>query len=141
MTDSTGGASAAPPKKRSFFKKAAWQTKPKSESEDIFSHSNEFKDIAAAEARQREEKRRLKEEEKRKITETQERKRRKLSSEEEDIKLPDSGVGSSGRTSRKESAYVKTASVCTAHMRRIANSISDAARRLPRLSEESRLRL
>ncbi|PVH95998.1 hypothetical protein DM02DRAFT_617505 [Periconia macrospinosa] len=56
MTDGDAGATAAPPpKKRSFFKKAAWQTQaPKSQDEpeaDMFSHSNTFDEIVAEEAR------------------------------------------------------------------------------------------
>ncbi|KAF2003465.1 hypothetical protein P154DRAFT_520076 [Amniculicola lignicola CBS 123094] len=85
----------APPKKRSFFKKAAWQ-KVKGEGEkekDIFSHSSEFKDVIAEEARRiqkekeqelaRKEKERLRKEERRKAKEEeeQESKRRKVSEE------------------------------------------------------------
>ena len=49
MTDATTGAPA--PKKRSLFKRAAWQDAAKKEDEDMFSHSNEFKDIVAEENR------------------------------------------------------------------------------------------
>lgn len=111
MTDATDGATAAPPKKRSFFKKAAWQTKPKPEGgieQDIFSHSNEFKDIVAEETKRKREQKRLKDEEKkRKEAEHHERKRRKVSLENEDMKLPGSPFGGSPRASRTESkAYV-----------------------------------
>lgn len=106
MTDSVPAETAPPPKKRTFFKKAAWQTQPKAEEgkeRDIFSHSNEFKDIAAEENRRQQEERRRKEEErKRKAEERQEQKRRKLSYENEDVKVPVGRSGSSTR-SRNES--------------------------------------
>lgn len=51
MTQAT--PSAAPPKKRSLFKRPAWQDSPKDDDADIFSHSNEFADIIADEARRR----------------------------------------------------------------------------------------
>ena len=110
MTETTPAATAAPPKKRSFFKKAAWQTKVKPEGEkdqDIFSHSNEFKDIVAEQTRRKQEEKRIKLEEKRKREESRERKRRRISDEAEDLKPSRSGSGSSPRSDRKESkAYV-----------------------------------
>jgi hypothetical protein len=82
------------PKKRSFFKKAAWQTKKDTDDEkehDIFSHSNEFKDIVAEENKRKQEQRRLREEEKkRKVEEKQDRKRRKISLELEEGQTPES---------------------------------------------------
>ncbi|KAF1929768.1 uncharacterized protein M421DRAFT_60224 [Didymella exigua CBS 183.55] len=87
MTDATSGAPA--PKKRSLFKRAAWQDAGKKENEDIFSHSNEFSNIVAEENRQKEEakrklaeaKRKVEEEQRREQTEKQDRKgkRRKVS--------------------------------------------------------------
>lgn len=85
MTEPTNGA-AAPPKKRSFgFKKAAWQTAPKNESQDMFSHSNEFQAIVADETKRRNEKKKKAEEaQKRKIEESREGKRRKVSIEQDE---------------------------------------------------------
>jgi hypothetical protein len=108
MTDATPGATAAPPKKRSFFKKAAWQTKVKPEGEkeqDIFSHSKEFSDVVAEQAKRKQQEKKLKEEEKkRKHEEERERKRRRISDEVvEDSKPLKSGSRSSPRTNRKES--------------------------------------
>lgn len=51
MTDAT--TTVAPPKKRSLFKRPAFQDTPKDDEADIFSHSNEFSDIVADEARRR----------------------------------------------------------------------------------------
>jgi hypothetical protein len=88
MTDTPAGAPA--PKKRSFFKRAAWQDAAKKDSEDIFSHSNEFNDLVAAQNRRKAEERQ-KAEEQRKIEaeaeqkrkqEQRERKKRRLSVED-----------------------------------------------------------
>ena len=86
MTDPTNGAAA--PKKRTFgFKKAAWQTAPKKDEQDMFSHSNEFQDIVAEQAKREEEKRKAEEAEKQKqkqkqkAEEERDRKKRKVSVE------------------------------------------------------------
>jgi hypothetical protein len=101
MTDTTQGA--PPPKKRSLFKRAAWQDKPKAENEDIFSHSNEFTNIVAEQTRLQAEKRqqRLKE----KQASQADRKRRKVSNDHDEPKqdasaLSGSGPSGSGRASR-----------------------------------------
>jgi hypothetical protein len=110
MTDAAG---APPPKKRSLFKRAAWQDAAKKENEDIFSHSNEFKDIVAEENRRKEEERRKQNEAKRKTEEEQRReqvakqeskgKRRKVSTDyDEPILLP-SGSPDSERITRSQS--------------------------------------
>lgn len=81
MTDATDGA-AEPPKKRFGFKKAAWQTAPKTEAHDMFSHANEFSSIVAAEARRKSEqqkKKKAEEAHKRKLVQEREPKRRKVS--------------------------------------------------------------
>jgi hypothetical protein len=56
-TDTASGAAAPAPKKRSFFKKAAWQTTtPKVEGEkeqDMFSHSHDFRDLIAEESKRK----------------------------------------------------------------------------------------
>ncbi|KZM23003.1 uncharacterized protein EKO05_0008245 [Ascochyta rabiei] len=110
MMETTSGAPA--PKKRSLFKRAAWQDAAKKESEDIFSHSNEFKDIVAEENRQKEEvkrkqaeaQRKAEEQQKRKQAETQEKKskRRRVSTDYNEPLLPQSGSGGSGRVTRSE---------------------------------------
>ncbi|KAF2684763.1 hypothetical protein K458DRAFT_431068 [Lentithecium fluviatile CBS 122367] len=105
MTDSAAGA-AAPRKKRFAFKKAAWQTAPKAdrkEETDMFSHSNEFRDIVAEQTqRKHEEKKKAEESRKRKLDEERERKRRKVSTELHE-KIPGSGSASSARGSRLSS--------------------------------------
>ncbi|KAF2876113.1 ubiquitin-2 like Rad60 SUMO-like-domain-containing protein [Massariosphaeria phaeospora] len=118
MTDTTGGASA-PTKKRSFFKKALWQTevKPDGEAGNIFSHANEYTSIVADETRRKnEEKNKLEAEQQRKTEEDRQRraerererkaeggsaaKRRRISNEPE----PHSGGSSlSTRADRKMS--------------------------------------
>ncbi|KAJ4342797.1 hypothetical protein N0V95_006854 [Ascochyta clinopodiicola] len=110
MTEATSGAPA--PKKRSLFKRAAWQDAAKKESEDIFSHSNEFKDIVAEENRQKEEvkrkqveaKRKAEEQQKREQAETQEKKgkRRRVSTDYDEPIVPQSGSEDSGRVTRSE---------------------------------------
>ena len=111
MTDATTGAPA--PKKRSLFKRAAWQDAAKRENEDIFSHSSEFKDIVAEENRRKEEKKRKQAEAKRKAEEEQKReqverqeekgKRRKVSTDYDEPILLRSGSADSGRISRSQS--------------------------------------
>ncbi|ORY16229.1 ubiquitin-2 like Rad60 SUMO-like-domain-containing protein [Clohesyomyces aquaticus] len=87
MTDKAGPGASAPPKKRTFFKKAAWQ-KPAAaegarENEDMFSHSNTYEQIAAEQARQKCEDQRKKEEEQRRLHElhSHSHKRRKSNSQ------------------------------------------------------------
>lgn len=96
-----------------MFKRAAWQDAAKKEGEDIFSHSNEFKDIVAEENRRKEQakkeqaeaKRKAEEEQKREQAEKQEKKgkRRKVSTDYDEPILLRSGSGDSGRVSRSES--------------------------------------
>lgn len=111
MTDATKGAPV--PKKRSLFKRAAWQDAAKKENEDIFSHSNEFKDIVAEESRRKEEvkrkeaeaKRKAEEERRRETAERQDKKgkRRKVSADsDEPIRLR-SDSSESQRLSRSQS--------------------------------------
>jgi hypothetical protein len=112
MTDASNPAAPVAPiekKKRSFFKKAAWQTKPKTEESDLFSHSNEFKDIVAEENKRKQEERQKKEDEKkRKAEEEQVRKRRRVSREHEEPKAQLNRSGSSTRSSRRaDKAYVE----------------------------------
>lgn len=97
MTDTTAGAPV--PKKRSFFKRAAWQDAPKEPDDDIFSHKKDFKHMVAEQNKREEEERQKKaeQERKRKQDEQHDRKRRKVSSESS---VPRSGSGSSARTSR-----------------------------------------
>ncbi len=85
MTETTEGAPA--PKKRSFFKRAAWQDAKPSDGEDMFSHSNEFKDIVAEENRRRREQ---EEERQRRHAQSREKKRRKVSLENEAIEQAES---------------------------------------------------
>ncbi|KAF2185121.1 hypothetical protein K469DRAFT_632940 [Zopfia rhizophila CBS 207.26] len=101
MTEDTKAGEAAPPKKRSFFKKSSWQSQVKGEGErekDIFSHSSDYRDIIAEQARRKKEAQARKEEEKRrKENEERERKRRKVSVElGEQPRLPSSGSRGSG---------------------------------------------
>lgn len=105
MTDANPG-SEAPPKKKSLFKKSAWQRKQEQaqaggEAErDMFSHSNDFKDIVAEETKRKlEERRKLEEARKHKADQERERKRRKVSTELDEPKLP-SASGSSAHASR-----------------------------------------
>jgi hypothetical protein len=87
----------APARKRTFFKKAAWQTKKDADEtdRDIFSHSNTFREIVAEEKRRKEEqKRREAEEKKRKRDENHQRKRRRISSEQENERSPVAAPGS-----------------------------------------------
>jgi hypothetical protein len=106
MTEPSTTEPAAPPKKRSLFKKAAWQTavKPEGKEKDIFSHSDTFNDIIADQARlNKAKKEKAQAAKKRKAEEEGDRKRRKVSLDAEKSKLPGSGSGSSSRTSRTES--------------------------------------
>lgn len=100
MTDATDAA-AEPPKKRFGFKKAAWQTAPKTEAHDMFSHADEFSSIVAAEARRKSElkKKKAEEEQRRKLAEEHKPKRRKVSAEEVEIQ-PGRGLRSSARGDR-----------------------------------------
>jgi hypothetical protein len=83
MTDPT--ASAAPPKKRSLFKRAAWQDAPKKDGADMFSHTNEFNEIVAEQARIRaEEKKQAEAARKRKHSEPRDQKRRRISNDNEE---------------------------------------------------------
>jgi hypothetical protein len=116
MTDTTPGAPA--PKKRSLFKRAAWQDKPKAENEDIFSHSNEFTNIVAEQTRLQAEKRlqRLKEKEKEKQAGQADRKRRKVSNDHDEQKydtsaLSGSGTGGSARASRTSTKAYEPANI------------------------------
>lgn len=91
MVDSTEGAPA--PKKRSLFKRAAWQDAPKSDNVDMFSHSNEFGDIVAEQNKRKEEEERARKAaaaQARRQPEQNDKKRRKVSIEAEDISKPDS---------------------------------------------------
>ncbi|KAI8935771.1 hypothetical protein NX059_007291 [Plenodomus lindquistii] len=102
MTDPT--ATAPAPKKRSLFKRAAWQDAPKKEGEDIFSHSNEFKDIVAEQNRRREEEKRKEEaeakEKKAAIPRESKSKRRRVSTEEAKPAHAKSESGSPARDRR-----------------------------------------
>ncbi|KAF2832238.1 hypothetical protein CC86DRAFT_280471 [Ophiobolus disseminans] len=100
MTDTAD--SAPPPKKRSLFKRAAWQDAPKTDGEgdDMFSHANEFDKIVAEENRLAEEKRRKAHERKRKHDGQADRKQRKVSSDHDEPILPRSGSGSAARATR-----------------------------------------
>jgi hypothetical protein len=105
MTDATEGAAAPPPKKRSFFKKAAWQTEAKADpgkEEDMFSHSNEFRDIVNEEKQRKKREKLLAEDKRKPKPKEHDRKRRKVSPHNEDSKEPKSGSGSSPRSCRKE---------------------------------------
>lgn len=111
MTEATTGAPA--PKKRALFKRAAWQDAAKKENEDMFSHSNEFKDIVAEENRRKEKEREKQAEAKRKAEEEEKRaqaekhdkkgKRRKVSAEFDEPILLRSDSGDSTRISRSQS--------------------------------------
>ena len=99
MTDTT--TSIAPTKKRSLFKRAAWQDAPKKENEDIFSHSNEFPDIIAAQTKRKAEERKAVEATKqRKNPEPQDRKRRRISNDDDGPALLKCGSSSKPRASR-----------------------------------------
>ncbi|CAG5175327.1 uncharacterized protein ALTATR162_LOCUS8049 [Alternaria atra] len=102
MTDKT--ASAAPPKKRSLFKRAAWQDAPKKDGEDMFSHSNEFSDIVAEQARIRaEEKKKAEAARKRKHSEPRDQKRRRISNDNEEPIPTKSSSASKERAGRNAS--------------------------------------
>lgn len=58
MTEPT--PSAAAPKRRTLFKRPAWQDKPQNDQTDIFRHANEFSDMVAEQTRRREEERKQK---------------------------------------------------------------------------------
>jgi hypothetical protein len=102
MTDTT--TSVALPKKRSLFKRAAWQDAPKKENEDIFSHSNEFPDIVAAQTKRKaEERKNVEAPKQRKNSEPHDRKRRRISNDDEERALPKSASSSRARPSRTSS--------------------------------------
>ncbi|KAF2112379.1 ubiquitin-2 like Rad60 SUMO-like-domain-containing protein [Lophiotrema nucula] len=109
MAESTETPPVAPPKKRSFFKKAAWQTTAKEEpgkEKDIFSHSNEYKDVVAEQTKQRlkeKKEKAVREEKKRRADEARDSKKRKLSVEDDDeeVKMPSSGSQGSGKRKRE----------------------------------------
>ena len=112
MTDATSGA--PPPKKRSLFKRAAWQDAPKKENEDIVSHSKEFGNRVAEENRRKEEakkekqaeaKRKAEEEQRREQAEKQDKKgkRRKVSTDYDEPLLLHDDSADSGRISRSQS--------------------------------------
>ena len=111
MMDASTGA--APPKKRSLFKRAAWQDAAKKEDEDIFSHANEFKDIVAEENRRKEEekrkhveaKRRAEDEQRREQAEKEDKKgkRRRISTDYDDPVVLPSGSPASEGISRSQS--------------------------------------
>jgi hypothetical protein len=115
MADPT--ASAAPPKKRSLFKRAAWQDAPKTDSEDMFSHSNEFNDIVAEQARIRaEEKKKAEAARKRKHSEPRDQKRRRISNDSEELAPPQTGSASKEQVSRAASkAYAPSLSPDDCH--------------------------
>jgi hypothetical protein len=99
MTEPDEGAPA--PKKRSFFKRAAWQDAPTKEGEDMFSHASEFTSIVAEQHRLSEEKRRkASEEKKRRLDGRGDKKRRKVSTDGEEPIQPRSGSASSARATR-----------------------------------------
>ncbi|CAO2649127.1 Nn.00g100760.m01.CDS01 [Neocucurbitaria sp. VM-36] len=86
---------APAPKKRSFFKRAAWQDAAKKDGADMFSHANEFSDIVAAQDRRIEEDAQEAQRERRRTQAAQhERKRRKVSLENGDPTSTGCGVGS-----------------------------------------------
>ncbi|CAN9369299.1 hypothetical protein CC77DRAFT_1040136 [Alternaria alternata] len=123
MTDST--ASAAPPKKRSLFKRAAWQDAPKKDSEDMFSHSNEFKDIVAEQARTRaEEKKKAEAARKRKHSEPRDQKRRRISNDSEELVPPKNGSASKERVGRTAAKARSITSVSPAPSRPPPDSLT-----------------
>jgi len=133
MSDTPQGA--PPPKKRSLFKRAAWQDSPPDD-EDIFSHSKDFKHIVAqqkrydAEKKEAERKKKAEEgrERKRKFAATDDRKRSKVAHEGEGM-LPGSASGSSPRANEACSkAYA--ADHMTPVLSRPTNADTDAARPL-----------
>ncbi|KAF2031756.1 hypothetical protein EK21DRAFT_62513 [Setomelanomma holmii] len=102
MTDSAEGPPA--PKKRSFFKRAAWQDAPKNEGDDMFSHANDFQKIVAEQHRLEEEKQRKVEAKKR--TKHSDKKRRKVSTDCDEPILARSGSSSDAqRTGSKATPH------------------------------------
>ncbi|KAF2854791.1 hypothetical protein T440DRAFT_464930 [Plenodomus tracheiphilus IPT5] len=96
---------AAPvPKKRSLFKRAAWQDAAKKENEDIFSHASEFKDIVAEQNRRRDEAKKAEEAEakqrKPSVPRESKSKRRRVSTEDSKPILPNSQPGSPSTTNK-----------------------------------------
>jgi hypothetical protein len=102
MSNTTKDAPA--PKKRSLFKRAAWQDAPKDDEEDIFSHSKDFKNIVAEQNRiEAEKKKKADEDRARQQAARGARKRRKVSTDHDDIMLPGSGSGSPSHADRSGS--------------------------------------
>jgi len=115
MPDTTASEAVPPPKKRTFFKKAAWQTAAKPEKEkDIFSHADTFKDIVAEEAkRKREAKEKAQAVKKRNPEDAGTRKKRKVSQDEDELKLPgNGGPESPSRTGRMGSVGYALSPYC-----------------------------
>lgn len=136
MTGVTEGASAPPPKKRSFFKKAAWQTEAKADTgkeEDMFSHSNEFRDIVNEEKQRRQKERMLAEEKRRHKPKEQDKKRRKASPDIEASKEPRTGSSSSPQSCRKErKSYVNNHRLALKIYTRFANIVKGGGKCLCR---------
>lgn len=97
MTDSTPHAPA--PKKRSLFKRPAWQDSPKSE-QDMFSHANQFNDIVAEQTRMQAERRAKADAAKKqkRAAGPADRKRRKTSSDHDDVATLNSSPPRAHRT-------------------------------------------
>ncbi|KAF2733732.1 hypothetical protein EJ04DRAFT_266879 [Polyplosphaeria fusca] len=136
MADSDPSGSAAPPKKRSIFKKAAWQSEVKAEGskdKDIFSHSNEYQDIVADEERQKKEERATRDAERRRKHDGDgERKRRRISIEDEGIQMPSSGSGESHRrrTERNHRSRTPLSPVLGAPIDSLSSRYDDLTRSL-----------
>lgn len=84
MSDTTGGLPTR--KKRSLFKRAAWQDADTKDGQDMFSHANEFKDIVAQQQKRSEEERKLKATDSKLAANPshhREKKRRRISSEKD----------------------------------------------------------
>jgi hypothetical protein len=102
--------SAPAPKKRSLFKRAAWQDAPRNDEEDMFSHSKDFKNIVAEQNRiAAEERRKAEQDRARKQATRGDSKRRKVSTDHDDTALPDGGADSSSRTARTGSTPLSPA--------------------------------
>ncbi|KAF2134015.1 hypothetical protein P153DRAFT_363034 [Dothidotthia symphoricarpi CBS 119687] len=110
MTGPTADAPA--PKKRSFFKRAAWMDAEKKEGDDMFSHANEFTDIVAEQTKREDEKKKKAEDEKkRKLQEQREKKRRKVTTEHDAPSLSESASRSSTRARRAGSKALSRTSL------------------------------
>lgn len=94
------------PKKRSLFKRAAWQDAAKDETGDMFSHANEFQDIVAEQAKRRQEEEQAAEKERQRRQEARrEKKRRKVSTEAHEA--PVAGLARSRSRSVPSIAYAR----------------------------------